>query len=245
MNITRKSAKRLASLAALGVGAVAVGSEEAQADIVYVDLSSSPGKVGFDAGFGSTFRIPLLPLGPAITFLASRYVPGSGSISSVLSVYARGKGGARLAARFFSGTLATFGKGATGSTSTLFPAKSALVGARTRFTSGGSTSYGLGTFTNRYALFAFPNGGQLDFGWILLSESVSLGGLGPKSLNPADAAGGPDVTILGYAYDTSGNPLPAGTTSPEPSTLELSGLGALALGAVGVRRWRAARRKAA
>jgi hypothetical protein len=51
------------------------------------------------------------------------------------------------------------------------------------------------------------------------------------------------VTLVDYAYDASGAQIPAGDTGvPEPSTLDLTGLAALALGAKGVRAWRAARK---
>lgn len=56
---------------------------------------------------------------------------------------------------------------------------------------------------------------------------------------------GPDVTVVDWAYDTSGAQIPAGDTgTPEPSTFALTGLSALALGAAGLRSWRAARKAA-
>jgi len=48
---------------------------------------------------------------------------------------------------------------------------------------------------------------------------------------------GPEVTIFRYAYDTSGNQLPTGQV-PEPNSISLLALGALALGAKGVRSWK-------
>ena len=59
---------------------------------------------------------------------------------------------------------------------------------------------------------------------------------------------GPTATINGWAYDTNGHPLAAGSTTsstPEPSSFELTGLAGLALGAEGLRRWRRARKTAA
>jgi hypothetical protein len=71
------------------------------------------------------------------------------------------------------------------------------------------------------------------------------------SLDVTDAWGasptlGPRVTVEGLALDTSGAFIKAGDTGvPEPSTMALTGLAALALGATGLRRWRAARKPAA
>jgi hypothetical protein len=107
--------------------------------------------------------------------------------------------------------------------------------------SGGNLlSGGNGQFAHKFALFSFLNGSQsaTDFGWAELSMS---------------AVGNPDgtvtetLTIENYAYDDAGAMLPAGemTAVPEPGTMRSMALGALALGAVGLRRWRSARRKSA
>jgi hypothetical protein len=89
------------------------------------------------------------------------------------------------------------------------------------------THYSLIGYGTQYALFSFDVGSQTDYGWL----ELSLGGV-PGSE--------PFIRAIGYAYDTSGKPIPAGAIAgaiPEPKHLPLA-LGALALGAVGVREWR-------
>jgi len=77
------------------------------------------------------------------------------------------------------------------------------------------------SYKKEYALFRFDVGPQTDYGWLELSVNWDS--------NPV-------VDILGYAYDTTGKPIKAGAI-PEPQHLPLA-LGALALGAIGVREWR-------
>ncbi len=76
-------------------------------------------------------------------------------------------------------------------------------------------------YNDKYALFRFDVGGQADYGWLELS-----------------VGGGqyPFVNVLGYAYQTNGEPIKAGD-APEPQHLPAA-LGALALGAIGLKEWR-------
>jgi hypothetical protein len=96
--------------------------------------------------------------------------------------------------------------------------------------------------TDRYFLFRFAGGdlSQDIYGWAQLEVSSR-----PHAVCNGPSPGCLDVTLVDYAYDTSGNQIPAGDTgTPEPSTFVLTGLAALALGAKGVRAWRAARESA-
>lgn len=57
--------------------------------------------------------------------------------------------------------------------------------------------------------------------------------------------GGPNVTLISYAYDITGAQIPAGfrgkALDGDEAEFERSGLSALSLGAAGVRSWRTAR----
>ena len=68
--------------------------------------------------------------------------------------------------------------------------------------------------------------GVVNYGWVQLSTTA---GTTPAQGFPA--------TILGYAFDNTGAGILAGQI-PEPGTSAMLSLGAFALGATGVRRWR-------
>ncbi|HEY6433780.1 MAG TPA: hypothetical protein VIZ17_17510 [Acetobacteraceae bacterium] len=83
-------------------------------------------------------------------------------------------------------------------------------------------------FDDKYALFRFNVGGQLDYGWLELS---------------VQGGDDPFVDVLGYAYQTNGSPIEAGAV-PEPQQLPAA-LCAFALGAIGLKEWRKERKAVA
>jgi hypothetical protein len=231
MRLRRKNVKKLASLSALGAGAVAWGVQPADAStIVYSGPVNA--QVGFDRGFSASYLSPVLGLsGAKFGFKTS-----SSLFNNFFhrSVYAS-RGGGVLNFAKGSSTLRVFNAGAKWSSSTTSGGAALVAKRRWNLTTASST--GLGSFANKYALIKFNSGLGTDYGWILLSLSVT----GAVSASGTD---GPNLTILSYAYDTSGALIAAGDTGiaavPEPGAFALTGLGALALGAAGLRRWRAA-----
>ncbi|MEP6603511.1 MAG: PEP-CTERM sorting domain-containing protein [Spartobacteria bacterium] len=111
-----------------------------------------------------------------------------------------------------------------------------LINAVSVYGSGASETTGTTAFnlnsTNNYVGFRFQNettGNTTNFGWVRISLGATL--TSPRS-------------IIGYAYENTGLGILSGATGlavPEPTTLGLLGLAAM--GAFGVRAWRA--RKAA
>ena len=252
MRISRRNVKKLASLSALGAGAVAVGGQQAYASIIYSGVIDAKVGFGTGSGFGSRFTSPVLGTGAKFIFKTT-------SVSQPLTRH-------RTTAHFTRGIRGSTasGRGLKFATTGGFPFfRFSLFNAGAKFSSAVANSrtglvaqrkWGIstfskfhtvsgasnGNFTDKYALFKFQSGAQTDYGWILLSDSVTSA-FGDKGTF------GPNLTIVSYAYDTSGAEIPAGETSspiPEPNTLALSGLGALAMGAVGLRRWRKARNAA-
>jgi len=99
------------------------------------------------------------------------------------------------------------------------------------YSSSGPIQYTHFSAADKYMLFEFTGGNlkQNLYGWAQLSVAPFA-----------------QVTLVDWAYDTSGAQIPAGDTgTPEPSPFALTGLAALALGAKGMRSWRAARKSAA
>lgn len=232
----RKNLKsKIASLSALGAGALIAGAGTADANTIY------SGPLNIDVGTLGQGQYGLHLGGPnTVLSFARMSSQRTGTITHINYRLIRGFGQKPFSAQFAStqGNLRVFLPGA------VFGGKAAsniVVGERTWGTLDGgirSAVSGLSPFTNEYSLFRFNTAtGQTDYGWIQLSYSVTKGFGSDPNL-------GPNLIISGYAFDDSGALLPAGDTgaaTPEPSTMALTGLGALALGAVGLRRWRKSR----
>jgi hypothetical protein len=239
MSRHRKDLKsKIASLSALGAGTLLGGAGGADASTIY----SGPIHIDVGANGQSLYTIPLAGPKSYLSFFTGRRTTAAQRSNNLHYRYIRAYGAITPAAKFASskGVLGLFHAGS------VFPGTtgggSLLVGSRIWRVSADSGLHssriaGLSPFSLEYSLFKFtiPATGQTDYGWVQLSYAV---GIKPGT--------GPDLTITGYAWDNSGALLPAGslTPTPEPSTMGLAGLGALALGAAGLRRWRKSRQAA-
>ena len=201
---------KLLSLLALAAGAIAM-PQTGNADIIFTDLSASPVTVGNNAT--TNFLIDTLPGTARLGFVAFPTRVGA----TTRWVTAGQKAGyVRLK------TNASF----------VIPVNRGLtwnqvVGAESNFGRVASANFP-NSFDHKYYIFTFKDstqvGSPLRYGWL----DVSLA-------NPP--SGVPDLTIFGYAYDNTGAPIPTGQI-PEPAPVALLALGALTLGAKGLRSWR-------
>lgn len=238
MKLKRKNVARLASISALGAGALGVSGTAEAGTIQYTALNH---EIGFSAttkpiGSASTFNAPIVP-GISAYFRRSALSNSAGSFEHKLHLSARLSVGVNVAGGLLGFAVSTAQPGQVWKTGQ--PYAEGLLLAKHTFTTSGFNGVG-GPTGDFYKLFAFvkSSNAQEDYGWIHLNESVST-------------TAGPDLHILGIAYDSSGAKIGAGDTgsavsnAPEPSTVALASLSALALGAVGLRRWRAVRKQAA
>jgi len=227
-------AKKFASLAAAGAGAVSLTASKAEASIILSpDLNVTIGFTGSSVGRGvhtaASHFFNTFASGPSFGFKAIE--TGNGSLY-----------GRRLEA---AGNAAFE---TVASIITPFPADAVmnslsgsgkLIAAR-HWSNVSSSVSGAGfPFNDAFYLFRFDNGG-VKYGWLEASLALSF-------LPNADPAAGPSLTVIRYAFDNTGNSIAAGQTdlaTPEPASLAETGIGALLLGAEGLRRWRKARKAA-
>jgi hypothetical protein len=285
MPLKPRHLKKLASLSAVGAGALALTADKAEAGIISNYQSLNNLTIGFAAGDaaggGATFTL-FSNFQFRFSFQRSfgRTNLGSGFFRSI---YARGSGrvrtgsgftyfpGVRFAVNPVQGTfpvgsgsfihqLAIVSAGKTWfqavSNSSNFGSSTATVGARVWGSRSGApiaSVFGNKSFSHKYALFQFGPSTSPLFGWIQLSYYVNPAAgpnCGSNSADPScvepPPGNGPELVLEGYGYESSaadfGSTIPAGYGVPEPGTFAATGLAALALGATGMRRWRAARK---
>ncbi len=257
--MNRRTVKKLASLSAQGAGALTLAADKADASIITTTVNTT---VGYSPGSVAAWSSGILPGSASASMFFERSGFGTPNVRSGFRRIDEAPFGGRYvkfgvltrtsSSNSVSRHLKTFNAGdKLGAnpvqTTTVFVGSRVWGTSRFTTTSGTRTSkfhYAAGNkpFTDKFALFTYPGASGPLYGWVELSYTVTDAVGGNLSL-------GPDLTILEYAIDDSGAQIAAGDTgggaaTPEPSAIYLSGLGALVLGAEGLRRWRATRKPA-
>jgi len=216
---------KLLSLLALATAALAM-PQTSDADIIYTDLSANPPVVGPHGT--NSFLIDNLPgiSGGRAQILFQTHA-GAPHLPSSRWVSAQRMGYGYIRFKTHSAFIVPLGGGLTWDMVPL-PAVSSVNGEVGR-ANPNLLAHLPDSFDHMYAVFKFKDnslpGSPLRYGWIDLSLS-----------NPANGTG-PDVTIYRYAFESTGVKIPTGFV-PEPSSMTLLALGALTLGAKGLRSWR-------
>jgi len=213
---SKADSAKLLSLLALATGAVAM-PQTSNADIVYTDLSSNPFHVGPLAN--PSYIINNLPGTAQLGFHAHTRQTAISSSRWITGRQQAGYVRIKTIGSFFVMANAgqTWNQIAGGAT---FSGVAAYANY--------SHAYPTPGYSDKYLLFRFKDstqGNALRYGWVNIGLANPLGG------------NGPDIAINGYAWDTSGSTIVAGQV-PEPSATALLALGALTLGAKGLRSWR-------
>jgi hypothetical protein len=224
--IPQPDATKLAALLGLAAGAVAL-PQTGQADIIYTDLSSSPVSLNYSSApfwfsvpgtaqvgfFGAVQTVTTTPT----SVLTYQY-------RMVLAVVSQGVAG---------------GVGGSGNLVQHLPSGATWDEPANLFFNipvgyageAGVINPGTG-YNNRYLAWWFVDDSLQTpaerYGWAEINLNV-VGFFG----------GGPTVTVLRYAYDNTGaKPTMGQLPVPEPASGALFALGAMALGARGLRQWR-------
>jgi hypothetical protein len=254
VKVKNKNAARLASLTALGAGAVGLTAKDAHAGIVYTNFSPPTFVVGGSPASFSFHTAPIFPggLGGFQLFTASKYVFNTSrfhfGVNATLQIILKGLDGLQFQSAPGPGFI--WNTTAPGFTNKVLRSKRTFYSLN--FTSKkyvpatngkSSTTYRLVFKSSKfsgsnpidrigdfYMLFTFnPTGTQDLYGWLHLYGACGCG---------------LDTVLVDMAYEDSGAFIETGA-SPEPATGIPTGLAALALGATGIRRWRKSRKQAA
>jgi hypothetical protein len=230
MRIKKANLRRLASLLALGTGALGLAAGTAEASsIVYSGVVDE--RVGWSPGLPGLAKFHFHNGIRAELYLIGTLGCVSGGCSATgVGLSARGRHSTSMRLLGNGLFISAFPLSATFDTPDGKPYGGHRIASRAISTGGRETKF---NHTDRYLLFEFTGGDlpHAEYGWAQLNVTIT--------------SAGPDATLVDWAYDTSGAEIPAGDTgTPEPSTFALTGLGALALGAKGLRSWRAASKTA-
>ena len=206
---------RLAAYAAAGVAVAAAAAPGAKAAVVY----SGPVSISVPQTLDGVY----LDLVTGATSTSASTLPGydiNPYGSADLSFYEGGSG---------DGIVGTTSGGATAETPFL-----STVSLNSGFLFNVVSGTAFDKIGTEFAGIEFTNDttGATNYGWVEFTTTSTTG-------FPA--------TIVGYAYDNTGGSIVVGQTTsvPEPGTTAAMGLGALSLGAVGLRRWRKNKQPAA
>jgi hypothetical protein len=221
--LSSDDSSKLISLLALAAGALAM-PQTSKADVVFTDLGANFVTVG-PSGTNS-FLIDNLPGTARIAFESHATASGGRLVSAAQkSGYVRFKTHSSFVV--MAGQNATWNQIGT--------QVQAVVSQNGNVGLVNNAGHFPNSFVHLYLAFKFRDSTQVTpndrYGWIDLSLSNPGGGVGP------------DVTIFSYAFETTGATLAMGAI-PEPAPVTLLALGALTLGATGLRSWRRKRAQA-
>lgn len=225
---------KLMSLLALATGTAAI-PQTSNADIIYQNLNSGPVTVGSAGLDHYTFILPgTVQFGLARN--SSALKSNSGSRTFYYRSVIAGKIGAGASAKVHASNRQIIPHAQGDVWQGQNGLATAAVGTARQVKSFGtpvSSSHSPDSYSgHKYLAFQFADSTQANktlYGWAEIS--LINGNLASST--------GPNVTIYGYAYDDSGAFIAAGeTTVPEPSSMAFLAVGALTLGAKGLRAWR-------
>jgi len=208
---------KLLSLFALAGAALAM-PQSSNADIIVTDLSTPVSVLG---ELTSSFLVDNLP-GTARLAFQGRVQMNPAMMMTTHSVRASQRAGY---VRFKTDAASFVVAASAGLTWNQIPGVSSVNGYAAVANQNGHAP---DSFDHKYMAFKFKDstvaGSPLRYGWIDYSVANATAGV-------------PVVTIFRYAFDDTGATIPTGVV-PEPAPTALLALGALVLGAKGVRAWR-------